>query len=218
MPSPVAHGLAGLVLASIVRSIPVGHPQLVPTTGVAEPQRAALVLTGALMFAACAPDLDFLPGILIGNPDRFHRGPSHSLLIAMLVGVSTWLLGRFARLPEAGRIGVAMTLAVSSHAFLDMFTTDPLRFNGVPLLWPITGRHLMLPAPLFLNIERDPDAPGFIASLLLRHNVHALLRECLVMGALLAVGRFVAGLSAVTRPDGNRATVVGRDRHLDSPS
>ena len=37
-----------------------------------------------ILIAGVAPDFDFLPGILIGDPNRFHHGPTHSILAGIL--------------------------------------------------------------------------------------------------------------------------------------
>ena len=39
------------------------------------------------LFAANAPDLDFLPGLVVGDLSRFHHGPSHSVGFAILFGI-----------------------------------------------------------------------------------------------------------------------------------
>ena len=36
---------------------------------------------------ANAPDLDFVPGILLGDPGAYHHGISHSLGFALMVAV-----------------------------------------------------------------------------------------------------------------------------------
>src|ERR1044071_7547790 len=63
MPSPVGHSLAGLIAYQIAPEI----------DGMARGRVVALYL-----LAANAPDLDFLPGLIVGDPNRFHHGISHS--------------------------------------------------------------------------------------------------------------------------------------------
>jgi len=72
---------------------PVGHMLMgASTLALSGPRRARarLVALGALVGAA--PDLDFLPGLVLGDPARFHHGPTHSLGFALLAALATWLL------------------------------------------------------------------------------------------------------------------------------
>ena len=68
MPSPIAHSLTGYI---IYRAASPVHAR--------RWQHVVLHL-----FAANAPDLDFLPGFLIGDPDLYHHGVSHSIGFAVL--------------------------------------------------------------------------------------------------------------------------------------
>jgi len=46
--------------------------------------RVGLILPSAFM--AVAPDLDFIPGIIVGKPTLYQQGLSHSLGFAVLIG------------------------------------------------------------------------------------------------------------------------------------
>jgi inner membrane protein len=74
MPSPILHSVTGYVIGRI----PLAK-RLLPK------QLAGAIPVAALYGIAIAnlPDLDFIPQVLTGL--RFHRGPSHSLLAAVLV-------------------------------------------------------------------------------------------------------------------------------------
>ena len=72
MPSPIAHSLAGVALYQV-------RPE----------RRHQLALLALLVVAANLPDLDFIPGMIMGNADRYHHGPSHSLF----VGFEVWRQG-----------------------------------------------------------------------------------------------------------------------------
>ena len=122
-----------------------------------------------------------------------------------------------ARCRAAALFGVLMGLAYASHVFLDMFSPDPVRFNGVPAFWPLSDRHVVVPASVFLPIARDPAAGGFLASLWSVHNGYAVLREALIMGVIVMLGRIAS------RPfngfDSHDATAHPRlDRQVDSES
>ncbi|HEV3467840.1 MAG TPA: metal-dependent hydrolase [Pyrinomonadaceae bacterium] len=125
MPLPVAHGLLG---ASVVAAL---QPRSFLTT----PGRlAAALLAGA--FAANAADLDFLLVFALRSK-TWHRGFTHSLAFALLVGAALAAgLGR-----ERARQAAAYGLAFASHAVLDWVTTK--EGGGVELLWPFTGERFV---------------------------------------------------------------------------
>jgi membrane-bound metal-dependent hydrolase YbcI (DUF457 family) len=79
------------------------------------------------------PDVDVLFGLLIhGNGASLHRGPTHSLLFALLAGYlasNAWRLWR--HIPRFG-FGLCVTL-VFSHVAADMLLTNA----PVSLLWPL---------------------------------------------------------------------------------
>jgi membrane-bound metal-dependent hydrolase YbcI (DUF457 family) len=79
------------------------------------------------------PDLDIAAGLLIhGIGCAFHRGPTHSLLFALLAGVAAanaWRL--WSRVPRMK--GTTCFLIVLSHVLADLlFTKSPVSF-----FWPL---------------------------------------------------------------------------------
>ncbi|MGK5023349.1 metal-dependent hydrolase [Janthinobacterium sp. RB2R34] len=126
MPSIISHAVvplaAGLALGS--KTIP---PQL--------------LLLG--MAVAMLPDADVL-GFHLGVPYAHylgHRGITHSLLFALLLGVLAWT---FARQLRASRQHAFFFIlfATASHPLLDMLTNGGL---GVALFWPISDERLFFP-------------------------------------------------------------------------
>ena len=78
------------------------------------------------------PDVDVILGLLLqGNGNLFHRGPTHSLLFALLAGyIASHLWRLWERIP---RLGFPLCFGlVFSHVLADMMiTTAP-----VSLFWP----------------------------------------------------------------------------------
>lgn len=188
MPSSIGHGLAGLVLEGFSRLHPAGRPPAARRRG----GRSVLDRLGfaaLLVFAANAPDLDFIPGILIGEADRFHHGPAHSLGAAVLFGLGATLIAWLCRARRPLHFGLWMALAFSSHLLLDMFSLDKRPPNGVPLLWPLTDRYFVVAYPLFMDIQRTAGEPNFLRSLIREHNFDAMFWELVIMGFVLAVSR-----------------------------
>jgi hypothetical protein len=157
-----------------------------------------------MVFAANAPDLDFIPGILFGEADRFHHGPAHSLGAAVLFGLGVTVVAWLLRARRPLHIGLWMTLAFSSHLLLDMFSLDKRPPNGVPLLWPLTDRYFVVAYPLFLDIQRTANEPNFLKSLIRSHNFHAVFWETVIMGFVLAVSRLAIHVGQLWRGGARR--------------
>ncbi|MBL0715196.1 MAG: metal-dependent hydrolase [Desulfosarcina sp.] len=118
MPFPLGHIAIGLATYKTVEPSETGPwPWKIPVF---------------IVFLANLPDVDILIGLLFqGNGNLFHRGPTHSLLFALLAGYlasHAWRLGGY--IPRL-RFSHCF-LIVFSHVLADMvFTTSP-----VSLLWP----------------------------------------------------------------------------------
>lgn len=119
MPFPIGHTAIGLAAFETAQTSP------------ARTSRLAQILFITLL--ANLPDLDVLAGLIVqGNGAAFHRGPTHSLLFAIVAGYGAshlWRLWR--RIPKIG-FGLC-SLLVFSHTLADMFlTTAP-----VSMFWPL---------------------------------------------------------------------------------
>lgn len=141
MPSPIAHSVAGYWLAR--------HP----TAKNYLPQHLLSVVPIATLygiFVSNLPDLDFVPQIVTGL--RFHRGPSHSLLAAILVsGLLALIIHYFWRRTHYKMLfGVTFGL-YSAHLLMDMFTAGG---SGIPLLWPI-AQSFQAPFALFPAVHHS---------------------------------------------------------------
>jgi membrane-bound metal-dependent hydrolase YbcI (DUF457 family) len=102
----------------------------------------------AFVFFANAPDLDFIPGLLMGEPHLFHRGMSHSLLFAAMVAVSVRLLCWHLGSEKAGRWARIVFFAMLSHIALDYFCA-PVVAEGPMLFWPFTPLRIAHSPSLF---------------------------------------------------------------------
>jgi inner membrane protein len=89
------------------------------------------------------PDADvvgFSLGVAYGSPWG-HRGATHSLVFAVIVGVVVALLARVCGRP-AMRVGVLATVVVASHGLLDTLTDGG---RGCALLWPFVATRYFAP-------------------------------------------------------------------------
>jgi inner membrane protein len=79
-----------------------------------------------------------------------HRGASHSLPLALAIGLIGGLLARRLGWPVVRTI-VATTFAVASHAVLDVLGAGG---RGLPLLWPFSDARFISPIRIFPNAPR----------------------------------------------------------------
>jgi inner membrane protein len=162
MATPVGHSLAGYAIYRL----------LVP----GEQRRSALLLVAVVM--ANAPDLDFVPGILVGAPAMYHQGVSHSFAFAAAAGVMGAVLLR-AMAGRVAQMGFFLAfLCYSSHLVLDLFGRDARPPYGIPLFWPLTDHTFLSPVPLFLGVHHASRASSstseWVNSILTLRNVAAL--------------------------------------------
>ena len=133
------------------------------------------------LLIANAPDLDFIPGFLVGDPARYHHGISHSIGIALLVSVAFGLL-----LYIGGGVWNTRKFVISfclyfSHVFLDCFSLDTSEPYGVPLFWPVSDEYYLAPLTFFLGVKRlYSSGPMFIPGLFSLQNLWAVCIELAV--------------------------------------
>ena len=181
MPSPVAHGLAGLAVAHLA----LRKSKALPTQPV-ESGAQRVFWAVALAFAANAADLDFLPGFLIGDPNRFHHKATHTLLAAIIFGLGTTVIARLAGYIPWRRFGLFMGLSYLTHLVLDAVTRGSREPYGMEVFQPFSSEPLVAPFHVFLDIRRDGGTFSFLPSLVQRHNGEAIVREMFVMGGIWA--------------------------------
>lgn len=151
------------------------------------PHRPAL-LAGALVMAN-APDLDFLPGLLIGEPVAYHRGVTHTLGALVVVALTAWAVARLLRSRRAWWWGLAAGAAYGSHLLVDCLTVDAIPPYGIQVLWPLTDAWLHAPFSLFGEIIVDQSGrAAFLHSLLTPTALVVWGREVsLILAAVAAV-------------------------------
>ncbi len=140
---------------------------------------------GFYVFAANAPDLDFVPGLLIGNPNRFHHGVSHSIGFALLFAIVAALILRWREREWRWRHFLVFLGLYASHLALDYLSTDLSPPYGLPMFWPANDAYFKSPVPVFPDIRRINSTGRFFQSLFSAHNLWAATVECLVLVPLI---------------------------------
>ena len=186
MPSPIAHSAVGYILTHLPfykkdRAAQRFLPLSSNSHSTTHLPSAFMVLYSVVV--ANLPDLDFLPQVITG--DRFHRGPTHSLLAASIVSVVlAWLVHRYwSRARYRSLLGFTFILYVS-HLLLDYFTAGG---PGMQLLWPLSDRYFQAPFPLFPGVHHSR---GFWdSSHLIFITAETLFSLCLFIGLRLLQNR-----------------------------
>jgi hypothetical protein len=89
----------------------------------------------AILVLSIIPDIDIIFGV-----DEFHRGPTHSAIVALLVFIPLFVM--------YGKKAVPYFLALLSHSLIgDLFIG-----GNIQLLWPVITNPISLPSP-FPRIE-----------------------------------------------------------------
>jgi membrane-bound metal-dependent hydrolase YbcI (DUF457 family) len=159
----------------------------------AGPHRPAL-LAGAVLMAN-APDLDFLPGILVGAPAAYHRGVTHTVGALVVVSVAAWAVARILRSRTAWWWGLGAAAAYGSHLLVDWMTVDAVPPSGIRMLWPLTDAWLHAPFNLFGEIIIDPSGrAAFLRSLVTPAALLVWARELGIAIAAVAAVHALRGL------------------------
>jgi inner membrane protein len=170
MPSPVAHTLSGYIIYRFAF-----------TSKAASWKKLLLCCVSSNL-----PDVDFLPGFLLGKPNYFHHGISHSIgfsvAFALLMGSVFYIKGG-----SFLRNFLLFFSLYFSHVLLDLLSYDSSIPYGLTVLWPFTGDYYISPLSLFLDIHRSSESATFITSMFNIHNLMAVLLELALFTPLIVV-------------------------------
>jgi inner membrane protein len=178
---------------------PVGHAlagYAVYTFSVAPTNPNRLKLAFLCIFMATAPDLDFLPGILMGRPQLYHHGITHSLGFAFV-----------ASLVIAGIVSIRMKpfilifslclISYLSHLLIDFLGSSSHNWHsvvGIPLFWPISREKFSSTVGLYLafRYNSSPSATiiEWIKSMLNLYNINAIALEVALLIPVIFLGEF----------------------------
>lgn len=162
---------------------PVGHILAGVAAGTASTGGATILgpVKDLVFFSVVAilPDLDFVPGLLMGQGNAFHQGPTHSLLAAALVALACWIYGRFKG--HAWLLAWAGAAVYLSHLAVDWMAMDYRAPIGIPLFWPFSYEHMSADHAIFLDIKRSA-----LTWAVIKHDLLAVAWEILLLGPFAA--------------------------------
>lgn len=148
----------------------------------------------ALVFFANAPDLDFIPGTLMGHPMMYHRMAAHSLVATVAISLLAALAFSWRGRDEAIAAGRLVFFAVLSHLVLDFFCS-PSPAEGPMLFWPFLHTRFASSPSLFPILSQK--------QILSWGNVAAVIAEAAIVSVFLLIAvvrRSLSGLKAGQEP------------------
>lgn len=162
---------------------PIGH-SLISTAIFSGVNRKKLALNWfdylVCLFIGIFPDLDFLPGWILGTPSRFHHQFTHSLVFGIIIGTSAGLFIGWLKKYRWWRYAILFTAIYFSHLLADFFGVDTRFPYGEQLFWPFWQGYVLSPVPIFLDVYRSSSRSDFLTSLFNFHNLQAVLVELLI--------------------------------------
>lgn len=185
MPSPVGHSLIGLA---------VGLGALVGPNGFRALLREAWARRGPLLGAvalANAPDIDYLPGILSGDLNRFHHLYTHTLGWSVIAAAAAWMALRAAGRRAGPWTFLLLFGLVGSHLAADWMTDDGRAPYSIMAWWPFSDAFTLSPEPVFMRLHKRE-----WSEFAQWHNVKAVAFEVAVCLPLLLCAAAACGFSA----------------------
>ena len=128
-----------------------------------------------IVLMANLPDIDYIPGVLMGQINAFHHWYTHTLGWIASVAAASWLLWR-----KTDRVGwssfVVLFAALTSHLIADMYSGDGNPPYGIMALWPFTDSFYISPTSVFWSLRKATWNDVFQW-----YNVRAALYEAVVI-------------------------------------
>lgn len=179
MPSPIGHALIGLTAANLVLKRQLYH---------------SVLWIIFVVFASNAADLDFLPGWIVGDINRFHHGISHSIGIAFIFACVCTLVSR--RFTHKTKLVIVLALVMYlSHLLADYLGVDVVEPYGAPFLWPFSHDYYLAPVQLFQAVEHGNlgEAPMTVLDKVFSvNNVIAVCVEALIIIPLWGITLWIS--------------------------
>jgi len=167
---------------------PIGH-SLISTAifaGVNKKDKNFSVLDYFIfLFFGMLPDLDFLPGLIIGEPSRYHHGFSHSFVMSLVMGLMAGLVYYLIRRKYLVQYSFIFSGVYFAHVAADFFAVDTSLPIGEQLFWPFWNGYLLSPFTFFLDVHRSAESFDFFVSMFNSHNLKTVMVEIAICVPLI---------------------------------
>lgn len=179
MATPIGHAVAGYAVYSFAKAASASR-------------RKGLLIVCAI--AAMAPDLDVLPGLVMGTPARYHQGITHSLGFALPVSLGIAALLR-TRGWSFSQVFALVFISYTSHLVIDLFGPDGRPPYGIPLFWPVSGAHFISPLQVLPGVHHaastDTPTSDWVRAVFSLYNLGAIAIEVLLVLPFAYLGRLL---------------------------
>lgn len=139
MPSPYAHLIAGITIAT---------PYLSTKAKALRHKEDIATLIGFSLL----PDLDVIPGLMLGDIAAHHNQFTHSMAFGLSVCLLYSIIRRVAPAPRSfGRTFTLSATAYGLHLLMDFLNYG----RGLMLFWPFTEQRYAPPVLLFYGLRRS---------------------------------------------------------------
>ena len=154
------------------------------------PSRSTYKSLAVAMVLTNLADADFVPGLLSGNPNRFHHGLTHSVGASLIVG---FLFAGYFFCCQRRFLApfIFATAGYFSHVVLDFFAVDTSMPRGIPALWPFSSEYFISPIAVFSDVRRSASMGTFFQSLFVAHNGWTVLREIIILVPMVLIVQIV---------------------------
>ena len=133
-----------------------------------------------ILLMANLPDIDYVPGVLMGEINAFHHWYTHTLGWIAVVSLAVWILWR--KTHRAGwSVFAVLFAALASHLAVDLFSADHSVPYGIMALWPFSDAHYKLPWPILRDVWRHFSVEATI------HNLISVAWEIAVLLPILLI-------------------------------
>lgn len=134
-----------------------------------------LWLVSLLLFWAIVPDLDVIPGFLVGDLGRFHNNLTHSLTAAVVLSVMAALILSWINRCSLRIWFIALFFSYGSHILLDFVTYSE---RGLLLLWPFDLTRYESGVALFYGVRWSEGVISY-------HHLVTLVSELAFVGLVI---------------------------------
>ena len=148
MPSPLGHSIIG---ATIGIAFYVSSGTRMGIWCLLKKHKVPLL---AAIGLANSPDLDYVPGLFVGNWNLYHQQMTHSIGWTLILSLGLWIGVRVFYEGVDRKALLFILVVLSSHLIADFFNTDMSSPYGMMLLWPFSETYYTSPVPVFSSLHK----------------------------------------------------------------
>jgi inner membrane protein len=137
------------------------------------------------VFIANTPDLDFIPGLILGRPNLYHHGISHSIGAAVLFSCILAFTFNYRRRENFWKTLWLSLILYCSHLLLDYISFYSRPPIGIPIFLPLSDAYYISPFPVLPPVTHSKlthaETALFLKEVFSWHNFSVILLEAAVL-------------------------------------